>query len=215
MMDKLATVELQPGMLKGGIMIKKIAAIVVIATTSACATITRGTDQTYVIESDPPGANAALSTGISCTTPCSLRLKRRQSMTVDITRKGYEPVRATVTSGVSGGGGAAMAGNVLVGGIIGAVIDGTNGSMNDLRPNPLRVSLVRLGSGSTSSSMTDVDPATGPRRVRAKTASGYCLDVPRGYIGTGAENSPVVTSAMPRCDQLAAPDDSSALRRSH
>jgi hypothetical protein len=58
-------------------------------------------------------------------------------------------------------------------------------------------------------------PLNGPRRVRAKTASGYCLDVPRGYIGTGAENSPVVTSAMPRCDQLAAPDDSSALRRSH
>lgn len=51
------------------------------------------------------------------------------------------------------------------------------------------------------------------RMVRAKTASGYCLDVPRGYVGTGAENSPAVTSAMPRCDQLSTKDDSSALRR--
>jgi hypothetical protein len=47
-------------------------------------------------------------------------------------------------------------------------------------------------------------PPTGPRRVRAKTPSGYCLDAPVGYVGTGAENSPPVTTAMPRCDQLSA-----------
>ena len=41
---------------------------------------------------------------------------------------------ATVASGVSAGGGAAMAGNVILGGIIGGIVDGTNGSMNDLGP---------------------------------------------------------------------------------
>jgi hypothetical protein len=46
--------------------------------------------------------------------------------------------------------------------------------------------------------------SSGPHKVRAKTKSGYCLDVPRDYVGTGAENSPVVTKAMPRCDQLSA-----------
>jgi hypothetical protein len=56
--------------------------------------------------------------------------------------------------------------------------------------------------------------ASGPRLVHAKTASGYCLDVPRDYVGTGAENSPAVSSGMPRCDQLSAKgDDSSPLRR--
>jgi len=34
-----------------------------------------------------------------------------------------------------------MAGNVLVGGIIGAVVDGNNGSMLDLVPNPLVVKM--------------------------------------------------------------------------
>jgi hypothetical protein len=53
----------------------------------------------------------------------------------------------------------------------------------------------------------------GPRMVRAKTSSGYCLDVPPGYRGTGAANSPAVTSAMPRCDQLSDGKSSSALRR--
>ena len=50
--------------------------------------------------------------------------------------------------------------------------------------------------------------ASGPHLVRAKTASGYCIDAPDGYIGTGATNMPAVTSGMPRCDQLGAKDDS-------
>ena len=40
-----------------------------------------------------------------------------------------------------GGGGAALAGNVLLGGIIGGVVDGTNGSLRDLKPNPIMVTL--------------------------------------------------------------------------
>lgn len=58
--------------------------------------------------------------------------------------------------------------------------------------------------------------SSGPRKVRAKTASGYCLDVPENYVGTGATNSPVVTSGMPRCDQLSARgDDSSPPKLNH
>jgi hypothetical protein len=58
--------------------------------------------------------------------------------------------------------------------------------------------------------------SNGPHMVRAKTASGYCLDVPENYVGTGAVNSPAVTDAVPRCDQLSAKsDDSSPLKRRH
>lgn len=52
----------------------------------------------------------------------------------------------------------------------------------------------------------------GPHMVRAKTASGYCLDVPENYVGTGAGNSPAVTSGMPRCDQLSSQANDSPLR---
>jgi hypothetical protein len=130
-------------------------------------------------------------------------MKRRHGFTVDITREGYEPVKATVSSGVSGGGGIAMAGNVLVGGIIGAVVDGTNGSMNELSPNPLKVNMVRLATGGVTSSGGAV-LEQGPRKVRAKTASGYCLDVPADYAGTGSASRPAITGAMPRCDSLSA-----------
>jgi len=188
-------------------MIRKFAAVAIIAATlPACATITRGTDQSFVIESDPPGATAELSTGVMCKTPCALKLKRRTAFTVDITRPGYEPVRATVTSGISGGGGAAMAGNVILGGIIGAVVDGTNGSMNELKPNPLHVNLVRLGTGpALLSGAPELGSSDGVvRKVRAKTPSGYCLDVPTDYVGTGSLNRPAISSELPKCTSLSA-----------
>jgi hypothetical protein len=44
----------------------------------------------------------------------------------------------------------------------------------------------------------------GVRKVRAKTPSGYCLDVPADYVGTGSEGRPIVNAAMPRCSSLSA-----------
>lgn len=58
-----------------------------------------------------------------------------------ISKPGYRTTTHTVTHQTAGGGGAAMAGNVLVGGIIGAAIDGNNGATQDLVPNPLHVTL--------------------------------------------------------------------------
>ena len=42
----------------------------------------------------------------------------------------------------------------------------------------------------------------GPRKIHAKTRSGFCIDAPPDYVGTGAQNAPTVTSAMPRCSEL-------------
>lgn len=116
------------------------------ASLAACATVTRGTRQNYVIETDPAGAQIALSTGQTCVSPCTLRLKRKHDFTVTATMEGYETATAQVESRIRGGGVAAGAGNLLIGGIIGGIVDGTNGSMNDLRPNPLRITMNRIGS---------------------------------------------------------------------
>ena len=133
------------------------------ASLSACATVTRGTRQAYVIETDPPGAQVELSTGQTCVTPCALRLPRRPGFTATITREGYETVEATVASGISGGGAAGMAGNVILGGLIGAVVDGSSGAMNDLSPNPLRVSMVRIGGeASVGANEAEAEPAEAP-----------------------------------------------------
>ena len=111
----------------------------------ACATVTRGTSQKFAIESTPAQADVALSTGQTCTTPCKLKLKRKHGFTASFTKPGYEPLQAQVKSKFSGGGAAAGAGNILIGGVVGAVVDGSSGALNNLTPNPLKVTLVPLG----------------------------------------------------------------------
>jgi PEGA domain len=137
-------------------------ALLCFAALSACATITRGTRQAYVIETDPPGAQIALSTGLTCVSPCRLQLKRNREFSVTATMEGYQPAEARVDSVVRAGGAAGMAGNLLVGGIIGGVVDATNGSMHDLRPNPLRIAMTPVGGpGSTVVASDALAPAEG------------------------------------------------------
>jgi hypothetical protein len=122
---------------------KMILVAALLAPLAACATITRGTTQAFTVETEPGGAVVATSNGLHCpATPCTFaRVPRESEFTVTITKPGYQTSTHTVTHETAGGGGAAMAGNVLVGGLIGAAIDGNNGATQDLVPNPLRVVL--------------------------------------------------------------------------
>jgi hypothetical protein len=72
-------------------------------------------------------------------------MPRRSEFVATIERDGYETVTVNVTHQVSGAGGASMAGNIILGGIIGAAVDAGTGAMNDLVPNPVHINLVPLG----------------------------------------------------------------------
>lgn len=118
-------------------------AVAILAMTSGCATVTRGLHEALVIESDPSGAEASLSNGLRCTTPCSVKVRRRGDIVVTLEKDGYETVSATVTSSIDTVGSAAMAGNLVSGGIVGAGIDAGTGAMHSHKPNPLVVKLER------------------------------------------------------------------------
>lgn len=109
---------------------------------SACATVTRGTSQKFNIESSPDKAEVTLSNGQQCITPCQMKLKRKPGFTATVKKQGYQSQTVTVDSKLGGGGAVAGAGNIILGGVIGGIVDGTNGSMNNLTPNPLKVTLV-------------------------------------------------------------------------
>ena len=109
---------------------------------SACATVTRGTSQKFKIESTPTEAEVTLSSGQQCVTPCQMKLKRKPGFTATVKKQGYQTQTLTVDSKLGGGGAVAGAGNLLLGGVVGGIVDGTNGSMNNLTPNPLVVTLV-------------------------------------------------------------------------
>ena len=137
--------------------LKLVAASLAACSLAGCATVLRGTNETFEINSDPEGATASLSNGESCVTPCELHLKRREPFVVEFMLEGYETLVAEVQSEFNGG--AAVAGNFLIGGIIGAGVDASNGSLNNLVPNPLNVTLTPLSAKSEVSGETSLETA--------------------------------------------------------
>lgn len=122
-------------------MFKRIITLSLLLLLTACASVTRGTREEFVINSDPEGAKAILSSGQTCITPCTLKLKRKQSFSVRFEKDGFIPTEATVDSHIAAAGAAGFAGNVLVGGIIGAGVDVYSGATKALSPNPLTVAM--------------------------------------------------------------------------
>lgn len=99
-------------------------------------------DQHHLDETEPSGASVKTSNQFACdATPCTFKMPRKSEFGVTISKDGYKTWTGQVTTRVSGAGGAGMAGNVLVGGVIGAGVDVATGAMLDLDPNPLVVKL--------------------------------------------------------------------------
>jgi hypothetical protein len=110
-------------------------------TLSGCATVMNGANQDMVIDTEPQGAIAKLTTGFTCTTPCKVELPRKHDLRVDLSREGYRPTYVLVQSKLGG----SAFGNILAGGLVGAVVDGSSGASNKLSPSPVSVRLVPLG----------------------------------------------------------------------
>jgi hypothetical protein len=101
-----------------------------LATLSACATVTSGTDHTLLVESDPAGAACMLrrdgaNIGAVNPTPSAIRIsKSRHDITVNCEKAEHEPTSRTVTAGFQ----AMTLGNVLIGGIVGLAADLASGA---------------------------------------------------------------------------------------
>lgn len=122
--------------------VRVLALVGVALSLPACATVTRGSSQQFSVQSTPPGAQVSTSNGFECqATPCTFRMPRKDAFRITVSKEGYVSQTHDITSSVSGAGGTAMAGNILIGGLIGGAIDATSGAMNDLKPNPLIVTL--------------------------------------------------------------------------
>lgn len=160
---------------------------------NGCATITRGSTQSWTVETDPAGADISLSSGETCKSPCTLKKKRKHPFTVNIKKEGYDPVKTDVQSSVSGAGAAGMAGNILVGGLIGLGVDAGTGANKDLKPNPLVVKLV----ATTTPAATTVPVAeTGaPAAAPADGATAATPPAETGAIATEA-SAPAATAAV-------------------
>ncbi len=112
---------------------------------AACATITRGSDEPVQFVSEPAGAEVRTTLGYGCpTTPCTLQIPRKDSFVATFELPGHRSEQVVVSTRVSGGGAAGLAGNVIAGGIIGVVVDANTGASMDHVPNPVMARLEPL-----------------------------------------------------------------------
>ena len=122
--------------------IRLLCLLLLAAGLSACATITRGSSDVLIVNSDPSGAKVTTSTGLSGTTPATFKANRRGGFVVKIEKQGFETVEIQISSKIHGAGGTALAGNIIFGGLIGAAVDAGTGAAFDLVPNPVMAKLV-------------------------------------------------------------------------
>lgn len=97
---------------------------------TGCATMVRGTTQTISINTDPSGATATLSDGRSCSTPCTLEAKRKETIQISLEKEGCNSTSTAMVPTLAG-----------AGAILGGMVDYGTGAVYDLQPNPLFVKL--------------------------------------------------------------------------
>lgn len=120
-----------------------IVAAFVAMSVSACGSIIRGTSEPVAFVSDPPGARVTTDKGYACpVTPCTLQVERSDEFVATFEKDGYRPEIVPVKTQIVGKGGAAFAGNVIAGGVIGMGVDAATGAALDHAPNPVSVALV-------------------------------------------------------------------------
>lgn len=127
---------------------------------AACATVTRGSNDSWVVNTEPAGAKVETSNGHQCpSTPCAIKMSRKSEFTATITKPGYKPASVSVSHKTANAGAAGVAGNVLVGGVIGLGVDLATGASQDLVPNPVTVKLEPLEAGAVVAQSPDAAPS--------------------------------------------------------
>ena len=117
------------------------------ALTSACATATRGETEQVVFLSEPPGAKMETTTGLSCTTPCTIEIPRRDTFTAKFTLDG-EVEQVFVDTEVPDEVAGTTAANILLTPIIlipvAVAVDAASGANLNHTPNPVMVEFKSL-----------------------------------------------------------------------
>jgi hypothetical protein len=127
---------------------------------TGCATVTRGTTETLMIQSTPSGADVRVSNGFTGRTPFTFTAPRKGDLIVTISLPGYESQEHILHSSVAGKGVAGVAGNALIGGVIGIGVDMATGAALSHNPNPLIVTLKPVESATDEKHpVTPTEPA--------------------------------------------------------
>jgi hypothetical protein len=137
-----------------------------------CATIVSTTSQKIQLNSNPAGANVSIQSqgggeASSVTTPAKVSLKRKSEYDLTFEKEGYQPEKATIEQNFN----PLFLGNLLIGGLIGMVVDLFSGAVFKLDPAKVEVQMKPVPSPSSSpgsegrdgETLSPVSLAPGPR----------------------------------------------------
>ncbi|WP_057465733.1 hypothetical protein [Pseudovibrio sp. POLY-S9] len=114
---------------------------------AGCGTVVRGTSEDIKIDVKPANAKITSTTAHTCVGPCVINVPRKKEFTLTASAPGYQSQVIDVQTRVSGKGAAGMAGNIILGGVVGVGVDAVTGATLDHYPNPVTFNLKR-GKGS-------------------------------------------------------------------
>ena len=107
---------------------------------SGCATVVNGTTQKIGVSSTPTGADVMIDNQQHIITPATVPLARDQSHSFVFKKEGYQDDSFVITSSTSGW----VWGNVLLGGLVGGVVDFASGGARKLSQDSVHVTLTPL-----------------------------------------------------------------------
>lgn len=119
---------LQPGQV-----IKQVVTLVLfccLVLSSGCATVMTGKYQSIAVTSEPPGAKVRADTGEIIMTPSKFHLIRNEDHTLMAEYPGREPQQIRLHNKAQGW----VWGNILLGGVIGLIVDCVSGASDELIP---------------------------------------------------------------------------------
>lgn len=106
-------------------------------TQSGCATIVSRGTQDVKIQSNPQGASVEIDGMKRGQTPLFLKLEREDRHTIRIQKEGYEEAAQSTFRGFNWW----FMGNIILGGIIGIIVDFATGAVYTIKPNDINVEL--------------------------------------------------------------------------
>jgi len=104
---------------------------------NGCAWVIHGTHQSIAVASAPSGADVMVQGIKMAQTPGTISVRRGDHITLHFEKEGFKPVDVVLNRDVSG----AVFGNILLGGVIGLIVDFSNGAAYKQTPQQVTATL--------------------------------------------------------------------------
>lgn len=104
---------------------------------TSCATIFSGSKQNVKFSSNPSIATVFIDNVEVGKTPFEIMLNRNKEHGIMLKLEGYQPYQTSITRKINGW----FWGNILIGGLIGVIVDASTGAMYNLTPKEINAQM--------------------------------------------------------------------------